>query len=202
MSLCCFEICSSASRIGLLTATRRVPRWRRPYSHGWRDQLCANCRVLIALFRGRQASTVLFDSIQPPFTRDSLECADPAVDKHDLASYKKVSDRTRDHDLVWTSLRGDTSIRDLASKSDMTLTGTKKHVRVLEKAGPISTQKVGRVRTCRLGPRHLRDETTWIARYQETLEAPLVSLGQFSRAPARSIMSRSTKNTINSIDNL
>src|SRR5215469_9550808 len=85
----------------------RVSRWRRSYGHGRRDQLCANCRVLIALFRRRHASTLAFDSIQPPLTRDSLEFADSAVDKRDLPSDQKISDRTRDHDLVWTRLRRD-----------------------------------------------------------------------------------------------
>jgi hypothetical protein len=49
VSLSCFEIRSSASRIALLRATRRVARW--PYGHGRLGQLRANCRVLIPLFR-------------------------------------------------------------------------------------------------------------------------------------------------------
>jgi DNA-binding transcriptional ArsR family regulator len=71
------------------------------------------------------------------------------------------------------------SISELAEQFDMTLTGMKKHVRVLEDAGLVTTEKVGRVRRCRLGPRRLQDETAWIARYQEMLEARLDRLGEF-----------------------
>lgn len=53
----------------------------------------------------------------------------------------------------------------------MTLTGMKKHVGVLEQAGLVTTEKVGRVRTCKLGPRRLEDETAWLARYQQLWEA-------------------------------
>ncbi len=49
----------------------------------------------------------------------------------------------------------------------MTLTGMKKHVGVLEQAGLVTTEKVGRVRTCKLGPRGLEDETEWIDRYRQ-----------------------------------
>ena len=54
----------------------------------------------------------------------------------------------------------------------------KKHVRVLEHNGLVNTQKVGRVRTCRLGPRQLEDETAWMTKYRQMLEARLDSLGQ------------------------
>jgi DNA-binding transcriptional ArsR family regulator len=60
----------------------------------------------------------------------------------------------------------------------MTLTGLKKHVHVLEEAGLVTTEKVGRVRTCRLGPRRLEDETAWIMKYRQRLEARLDSLGE------------------------
>ena len=61
----------------------------------------------------------------------------------------------------------------------MTLTGIKKHVHVLEGAALVTTEKVGRVRQCRLGPRRLKDETAWIAKYRKTLEARLDRLGEF-----------------------
>jgi DNA-binding transcriptional ArsR family regulator len=48
----------------------------------------------------------------------------------------------------------------------MTLTGMKKHVGVLEKAGLVITEKVGRVRTCKLGLRGLDKEAAWIERYR------------------------------------
>ena len=75
--------------------------------------------------------------------------------------------------------RGEASISDLAAKFEMTLTGMKKHVRVLEDAGLVTTEKVGRVRTCRLGERRLEDETVWMQRYRRMLEGRLDSLGQF-----------------------
>jgi DNA-binding transcriptional ArsR family regulator len=75
--------------------------------------------------------------------------------------------------------RGDASISDLAAAFDMTLTGIKKHVQVLEGAGLLTTRKVGRVRSCALGPRRLDDETIWIHTYQKMLDARLDRLGKF-----------------------
>jgi DNA-binding transcriptional ArsR family regulator len=75
--------------------------------------------------------------------------------------------------------RGDASISDLAGAFDMTLTGMKKHVRVLEDAGLVTTEKIGRVRHCRLGPRRLEQETAWIAQYQSILEARYDRLAAF-----------------------
>jgi DNA-binding transcriptional ArsR family regulator len=71
------------------------------------------------------------------------------------------------------------SISELAAAFDMTLTGMKKHVGILEDAGLVQTTKVGRVRTCTLGPRRMTAEAAWIARYQQMLEAQLDSLGEF-----------------------
>jgi len=63
--------------------------------------------------------------------------------------------------------RANASIADLAEKFHMTLTGMKKHVGVLEQAGLVATEKVGRVRTCKLGPRRLEEETAWIEGYRQ-----------------------------------
>ena len=82
------------------------------------------------------------------------------------ASFAALSDTTRRGVLDQLG-RADASITDLAVKFDMTLTGMKKHVGVLEQAGLVTTEKVGRVRTCRLGPRRLDEETAWIERYRE-----------------------------------
>jgi DNA-binding transcriptional ArsR family regulator len=49
----------------------------------------------------------------------------------------------------------------------MTLTGMKKHVGVLEQAGLVTTEKVGRVRTCKLGPRQLEEEVAWLEAYRK-----------------------------------
>jgi DNA-binding transcriptional ArsR family regulator len=72
--------------------------------------------------------------------------------------------------------RADASITDLAEKFGMTLTGMKKHVGVLEQAGLVITEKVGRVRTCKLGPRRLEDEAAWIDRYRQRWEARFAEL--------------------------
>src|SRR6187431_3003980 len=82
------------------------------------------------------------------------------------ASFAALSDATRRGVLEQLG-RADASITDLAEKFHMTLTGMKKHVGVLEQAGLVATEKVGRVRTCRLGPRRLEDETAWLERYRQ-----------------------------------
>ena len=94
------------------------------------------------------------------------------------ASFAALSDATRRGVLEQLG-RADASITDLAGKFHMTLTGMKKHVQVLEDAGLVSTEKVGRVRRCTLGPRRLDDETAWIANHRRMLEERLDSLGQF-----------------------
>ena len=81
------------------------------------------------------------------------------------ASFAALSDATRRGVLEQLS-RADASITDLADTFHMTLTGMKKHVGVLEKAGLVTTKKIGRVRTCQLGPRQLAEETAWLARYR------------------------------------
>ena len=82
------------------------------------------------------------------------------------ASFAALSDATRRG--VLAQLGGaDASITDLADKFRMTLTGMKKHVGVLERAGLVTTEKVGRVRTCKLGPRRLEEAAMWIERYRE-----------------------------------
>ena len=86
------------------------------------------------------------------------------------ASFAALSDATRRGVLKQLG-RTDASITDLAEKFRMTLTGMRKHVGVLEQAGLVTTEKVGRVRTCRLGPRRLEEEAAWIARYRELWDA-------------------------------
>ncbi|MBX7101345.1 MAG: metalloregulator ArsR/SmtB family transcription factor [Myxococcaceae bacterium] len=82
------------------------------------------------------------------------------------ASFAALSDPTRRGVLVRLG-RGDASITDLATRFEMTLTGMKKHVGVLEDAGLVTTEKVGRVRTCKLGPRRLDTELAWLERYRQ-----------------------------------
>jgi DNA-binding transcriptional ArsR family regulator len=86
------------------------------------------------------------------------------------ASFAALSDPTRRGVLEQLG-RADASITDLAEKFHMTLTGMKKHVVVLEQAGLVTTAKVGRVRTCKLGLRRLEEETAWIERYRQLWDA-------------------------------
>jgi len=81
------------------------------------------------------------------------------------ASFAALSDPTRRGVLEQLG-RSDASITDLAEKFHMTLTGMKKHVGVLEQAGLVITQKVGRVRTCKLGRLTLEEEAAWIERHR------------------------------------
>jgi DNA-binding transcriptional ArsR family regulator len=86
------------------------------------------------------------------------------------SSFGALSDATRRG--VLDQLRNaDASITDLAGKFHMTLTGMKKHVDVLERAGLVATEKVGRVRTCRLGPGGLKQEAAWIEQHRQVWEA-------------------------------
>ena len=86
------------------------------------------------------------------------------------ASFSAISDPTR-RGVLERLVRADASITDLARTFDMTLTGMKKHIGVLEQAGLVTTEKVGRVRTCRLGGRRLDEESAWLERYRQLWEA-------------------------------
>ena len=81
-------------------------------------------------------------------------------------SFAALSDATR-RGVLERLARDDASITELADTFHMTLTGMKKHVSVLERAGLVATEKVGRVRTCRLGISRLEQEATWIERYRQ-----------------------------------
>lgn len=81
-------------------------------------------------------------------------------------AFAALADPTRRGVLEHLATR-DASITDLADEFAMTLTGMKKHIGVLEHAGLVTTEKVGRVRTCRIGPSQLVEELEWILRYRE-----------------------------------
>jgi len=91
------------------------------------------------------------------------------------ASFAALADATR-RGVLDQLARGDASITDLADKFEMTLTGMKKHVSVLESAGLVTTEKVGRVRTCRIGPCRLEKEMAWIARYRQVWDRRFAAL--------------------------
>lgn len=82
------------------------------------------------------------------------------------ATFGALSDATRRGVLEQLG-REDASITALAQRFNMTLTGMKKHVGVLEQAGLVSTEKVGRVRTCKLGQRRLEEEAAWIETHRK-----------------------------------
>jgi len=86
------------------------------------------------------------------------------------ASFAALSDATR-RGVLERLGRSDASITELADRFHMTLTGMKKHVGVLEQAGLVTTEKVGRVRTCRLGRRRLEEEATWIEGHRQLWDA-------------------------------
>ena len=91
------------------------------------------------------------------------------------ASFAALSDATRRGVLEQLG-RAEASITDLAEKFNMTLTGMKKHVGVLEQAGLVITAKVGRVRTCKLGLSRLEEEVAWIERYRQLWDARIDEL--------------------------
>ncbi len=117
-----------------------------------------------ALLRYRPAGDILNHMVQYSSDLDSVFAA--------------VADGTR-RGILERLGRREASISELAEQFDMTLTGMKKHVQLLEDAGLVRTRKVGRVRICTLGTRRLTAEAAWIAKYHQMLEAQLDSLGDF-----------------------
>src|SRR5688572_30333629 len=98
----------------------------------------------------------------------------PRVD----VAFSALADPTR-RGILERLGRSEAGISELADAFGITLTGIKKHVGVLEAAGLVTTEKIGRVRYCRLGPRRLDEETAWIAQYRRMLEGRLNRLGEF-----------------------
>jgi DNA-binding transcriptional ArsR family regulator len=94
------------------------------------------------------------------------------------AVFAAVADSTR-RGILERLGRREASISELADAFEMTLTGMKKHVQLLEEVGLVATKKVGRVRSCTLGARRLADEAAWINRYQAMVEARFDSLEAF-----------------------
>jgi DNA-binding transcriptional ArsR family regulator len=92
-------------------------------------------------------------------------------------AFSALSDSTRRGVLEQLG-REEASITDLADRFHMTLTGMMKHVAVLEQAGLVVTEKVGRTRTCRIGARRLEEAAAWIERYQQLWDARFDALDQ------------------------
>lgn len=114
----------------------------------------------------------------------------PSAPDLDL-SFSALSDATR-RGVLEQLARADASITSLADTFRMTLTGMKKHVQVLERAGLVTTRKVGRVRTCTLGQRALAAEAEWIEAHRKLFDARFAALDKIilemqqeeSRGPA------------------
>ena len=112
---------------------------------------------------------------------------------HFDASFAALADATR-RGVLDQLARGDASITDLADRFEMTLTGMKKHVGVLELAGLVTTEKIGRVRTCRIGPRRLEQEMAWITRYRQVWDARFEALDHVIDELKRQEKTRGRKN--------
>ena len=97
------------------------------------------------------------------------------------ASFAALADATRRGVLEQLG-RAEASISDLAARFDMTLTGMRKHIDVLERAGLVRTEKVGRVRTCRVGARRLEESAAWIETYQQLWDARFAELDRVIEA--------------------
>jgi DNA-binding transcriptional ArsR family regulator len=93
-------------------------------------------------------------------------------------TFAALSDPTR-RDILDRLGRGPASISELARPSGMSLTGMKKHVKILEGARLVTTEKVGRTRQCRLGPEHLEDAVQWIQLYRRRWERRLAGLESY-----------------------
>ncbi len=93
-------------------------------------------------------------------------------------SFAALSDPTRRAILMRLG-RAEASLGELSLGAEMTLTGLKKHVQVLEDAGLVTSEKRGRVRFVKLGPRRLEDVNKWMSAYQAMLEQRLDRLEAF-----------------------
>jgi DNA-binding transcriptional ArsR family regulator len=100
-----------------------------------------------------------------------VQCSNLSLD----LSFAALADPTR-RGIIQQLGRGDASITSLADAFEMTLTGMKKHVQVLERAGLVVTHKAGRVRTCTLGKRGLKAEAEWIEAHRKLFEARFEAL--------------------------
>lgn len=105
-----------------------------------------------------------------------VQYSSPSVD----TSFAALSDATR-RGVLEQLARSDASITELADRFEMTLTGMKKHVEVLERAGLVTTEKVGRVRTCRLGTSRLEEEAAWLENYRQLWAARFGALDDVIR---------------------
>jgi DNA-binding transcriptional ArsR family regulator len=93
-------------------------------------------------------------------------------------TFAALSDATR-RDILARLGDGPATVSELAGPAEITVTGMAKHIRVLEDAGLVTTEKVGRSRQCRLGTERLDDAMAWISFYQRLWERRLDGLEAF-----------------------
>lgn len=93
-----------------------------------------------------------------------------------------IADPTR-RDILARLGGGSATISELARPYGISLTGLKKHVHVLERAGLVSTEKVGRARRCTLEPGELGEVERWIESYREMVETRLDRLAELIEQP-------------------
>jgi DNA-binding transcriptional ArsR family regulator len=143
---------------------------RAVLSRGPPREACATLSALSArstIFRSKHRRLACAGAVMPCCMLNHMVQYGPA---HFDSSFGALSDATRRGVLEQLG-RADASITALAEKFHMTLTGMKKHVGVLEHAGLVTTEKVGRVRTCKLGRRGLQEEAAWIESYRQLWSA-------------------------------
>lgn len=87
-------------------------------------------------------------------------------------TFSAISDPTR-RDILERLARGPATITELAIPAGISLPGLLKHIRILEEADLVTTEKKGRTRECRLGPEHLKDAMQWIDEYRRRWERRL-----------------------------
>ena len=134
----------------------------------WRPRVAATLKAILAVLL---PTLWCVRMLRPPPCRHPWRILNHMVQysysqAHFDTSFGALSDATRRGVLEQLG-RADASITALAERFHLTLTGMKKHVGVLEQAGLVSTEKVGRVRTCKLGLRRLEEEAAWIERYRQ-----------------------------------
>ena len=112
----------------------------------------------------------------------------PALD----LAFQALADPAR-RAMVERLVRGPASVSELARPLDMTLSAVVQHVAVLEASGLVRSQKIGRVRTCRIEPAALRQAERWISERRTTWERRFDRLGDYlAEDPATSARRRRT----------
>lgn len=123
--------------------------------------------------RGASRVEALSELPPPPIVNHMVQSSNALLDD----AFSALSDATRRGVLEHLGHR-EASVTDLARRFQMTLTGMGKHVGILEQAGLVVSEKVGRVRTCRVGPRRLEEAATWIEQYRRLWDARFTALDE------------------------